>query len=82
MPNCCPCTAWRTTEVPIATRRNTSTTRTFSVRHSTASPSTATGRASDGVPTHHEAEVPSHSKAPNEPTIVTTAAPNAAGLRM
>ena len=56
--------------------------RTFSVRHSTARPRIATGMSSEGVPTHHDDEVPSHSKAPKDPRIETKAAPNAAGLRM
>ncbi len=54
-------------------------TRTFSVRSSTAKPSTMTGTASTGVPTHH-ADAPRPGIAML--TSVSTVAPTAAGLKM
>ena len=62
-----------------ATSRNTRTMRIFSVRHSTASPRMTTGAARTGVPTHH-ADAPSAGI--QMLTIVRTAAPTAAGLKM
>ena len=53
--------------------------RTFSVRHSTARPSTITGAASAGVPTHHDDD-PSAGTAMLR--SVSTVAPIAAGLKM
>jgi hypothetical protein len=79
MPAAWYCAAVRSTATATATTRKTATTRIFSVRQSTARPSTSTGAASAGVPTHH-ADVPraGHTRL----SSVRTVAPTAAGLKM
>ena len=73
------CAEVRSTATATATTRKTATTRIFSVRQSTASPSTITGAAIAGVPTHHD-DAPRAGAAMLR--SVSTVAPTAAGLKM